>query len=124
MEIVDANLVLRYLLNDNEHLTELATEIIENKNIDLPFEVCAEVVYVLEKVYTTPRIEINHALSLLIKYPNIQTLDKLVLDKALEIYFQENIDFVDAILVAWNRIYDAVIYSQDKKVIKLCSKKI
>jgi predicted nucleic-acid-binding protein len=28
MEIVDANLILRYLLNDDEHLTGLAAEII------------------------------------------------------------------------------------------------
>jgi len=39
MLIVDANIVLRYLLLDNVELAEKASEIIENNNIFLPFEV-------------------------------------------------------------------------------------
>ncbi len=41
MEIVDANVVLRYLLNDNIAFTIEAGNIIENRQINLPNEVCA-----------------------------------------------------------------------------------
>jgi len=51
MIIVDANIVLRYLLNDTENLSEKAADILENNNVFLLNEVIAEIVYVLEKVY-------------------------------------------------------------------------
>jgi predicted nucleic-acid-binding protein len=120
MEITDANIVLRYLLRDNENLSQKAAEILENKTIHIPFEVCAEVVYVLEKVYSIPRENIQNALFILLDYNNLSTTDKTVLKEALKIYSSEKIDFVDSILIAWNHISDAKIHSFDKKVNKLC----
>lgn len=51
MKIADANVILRYLLNDNEELSDKAVKIIEDNEVLLPNEVIAEVVYVLDKVY-------------------------------------------------------------------------
>ncbi len=120
MEITDANIVLRYLLNDNEILSKKSVSILENSSVNLPFEVCAEVVYVLEKVYAVSRENIQNALTLLLEYPNIATSEKTVLIEALKIYHIENVDFVDAILVAYNHKMGATIHSCDKKVNKLC----
>jgi predicted nucleic-acid-binding protein len=108
------------LLEDDETLSEKSREIVDKNNIYFPFEVCAEVVYVLEKVYAVPRENIRNALTLLTEYRNISTNDKTVLLKTLEIYHIRNIDFVDALLVAYNKITGAVIHSFDKKVNKLC----
>ena len=36
MKIADANIILRYLLNDHEMLSEKATAIIENNKVFLP----------------------------------------------------------------------------------------
>ena len=120
MEIADANIILRYLLEDDETLSKKAGEIIDKINIHLPFEVCAEVVYFLEKVYVVPRENIRNALALLIGYQNISTNDKSVFISALEIYHTKNIDFVDALLVAYNQVTGAIVHSFDKKVNKLC----
>ena len=120
MEIVDANIVLRYLLNDHEVFSENAGIILENKTVYFPFEVCAEVVYVLEKVYDIPREKIRDALLLFIHYPNVTTTDKTILKEALKIYHSENVDFVDSILVGWNHVRGAFIHSFDKKVNRLC----
>lgn len=49
MEITDANIILRYLLKDNADFFLKARNIIEKNKIFIPVEVCAEVVYVLEK---------------------------------------------------------------------------
>jgi predicted nucleic-acid-binding protein len=76
-EIIDANIVLRYLLNDHEQMSKASTEIIEHTDVFLPFEVCAEVVYVLEKVYNVPCSNICEAILKLIQYPN--TFDKKVI---------------------------------------------
>jgi predicted nucleic-acid-binding protein len=120
MEIVDANIVLRYLLDDHEVFSENAGIILENKTVYFPFEVCAEVVYVLEKVYDIPREKIRDALLLFIHYPNVTTTDKTILKEALKIYHSENVDFVDSILVGWNHVRGAFIHSFDKKVNRLC----
>ena len=120
MEIVDANIILRYLLNDHETLSIKSKKIIEEKTIYIPFEVCAEVVYVLEKVYAVPRKQIEHAFILLISYPNITTNNNQVIKQALEIFQKENIDFVDSLLVAYNRVEAFTIHSFDKKLNKLC----
>ncbi len=49
MKITDANIILRYLLNDNEELSDKAAIIIENNEVFLPNEVIAEIVYVLKR---------------------------------------------------------------------------
>ena len=119
MEIVDANVVLRYLLNDNNAFTIEAGNIIENRQINLPNEVCAEIVYVLQKVYEVPRQEIVKSIIILLDYPNI-TADKFVLREALNIYHTQNIDFIDSILIASNHILGALIHTFDNKIKKLC----
>lgn len=108
MEIVDANVVLRYLLKDHKSHFPKSRQIIEKKELHIPAEVVAEIVYVLESVYQVPR-------------PNITTTDTHALLEAFNIYKMNNIDFVDALLVSYNRVHNHVIHSFDKKVKKLCN---
>lgn len=67
MNIVDANIILRYLLQDVQHFLEQAREKIEDQFIFIPNEVLAEVVYVLEKVYKVDRIHIFESLQNLLE---------------------------------------------------------
>ncbi len=120
MEIVDANIVLRYLLKDHNRLYHESKQILERNAIHIPTEVIAEIVYVLEKVYNVPANRISEALTKLLDYPNITTPDNAVCYESLTIYNSENIDFVDALLVCYNRIHGAIIHTFDKKVQKLC----
>lgn len=120
MEITDANIILRYLLNDNDALSAKAAQILEESLIHIPFEVCAEVVYVLEKVYSVSRSDIRNALTSLVGYSNISTNDTAVLKEAMLIYESQNIDFVDSILISYYRILGITIHSFDRKVNKLC----
>ena len=50
MQIADANIVLRYVLNDHTELSMRAAEILEYHDVVVPVEVICEVVYVLQKV--------------------------------------------------------------------------
>ena len=78
IEIADANILLRYLLKDiPEHFAE-ACEILENRSVWVPGVVIAEVVYVLEKVYKVPRIDIQHAIETLSVYKNIHSKKFLI----------------------------------------------
>lgn len=116
MQLVDANIVLRYILWDHENLAEQAKAILEHENIELPFEVIAEVVYVLEGMYEAEREEIQEGVLGLLKYPNIRTSDEDVLKQAFQIFSEKRLDFVDALLVGYNKVRKVKVFSFDKKV--------
>src|SRR5699024_5850203 len=82
MKIVDANIVLRYLLDDSEKMSEKAAEILENNEVYVPNEVIAEIVYVLEKVYKVENSEISDVLLKLFGYANLQVNDIEIVHEA------------------------------------------
>jgi predicted nucleic-acid-binding protein len=55
MQKVDANIVLRYILNDHTELSPKAKGIIEQYTVEVPVEVLCEVVYVLTGYYKIDR---------------------------------------------------------------------
>ncbi len=119
MKIADANIVLRYLLNDHEELSEKATVIIENNEVLLPNEVIAEIVYVLEKVYEVKNEEISDILLELFKYTHIVVDDIDVLEEAFLLFGKRRLDFVDTLLYAYNKVKGHQIYTFDKKLNRL-----
>lgn len=116
MNIVDANLILRYLLQDAVQFIEKARDKIENHHIFIPNEVIAEVVYVLEKVYKVERVNIFDALQKLLTYSNITTHDRSILVEALKVYSEIKIDFVDSLLFAYSKIGGHTVFTFDKKL--------
>ncbi|MBA9087194.1 putative nucleic-acid-binding protein [Fontibacillus solani] len=116
MNIVDANLILRYLLQDAVQFIEQARDKIENHHIFIPNEVIAEVVYVLEKVYKVERVNIFDALQNLLTYSNITTHDKSIFIEALKVYSEIKIDFVDSLLFAYSKIGGHTVFTFDKKL--------
>ncbi|GGI46284.1 hypothetical protein GCM10008018_16350 [Paenibacillus marchantiophytorum] len=116
MNIVDANLILRYLLQDAAQFLDQAKEKIENYNIFIPNEVIAEVVYVLEKVYKVERVHIFDSLQNLLFYGNISTHDRNILIEALKVYSEIKIDFVDSLLFAYSKIGGHTVFTFDKKL--------
>ena len=75
MSLVDANVVLRYLLDDHAELSPKAAEILERHAVTLPVEVGCEVVYVLQKVYAVERREIQRLLGDLL-HEGLVSMDK------------------------------------------------
>jgi len=116
MKIVDANVVLRYLLNDIEDQARLATNYLEQNKVFIPIEVVAEIVYVLERVYKINRKEISSKLTSLITYPNILNDNKDLIYESLKIYATRKIDFVDCILCSYKIVLGAEILTFDKKI--------
>jgi len=118
MRIVDANIILRYLLDDDPQFTAQAVKILEQGTVHAPFEVLAEVVYVMQGVYGIPRAEVSSTLGLFIKLPNITTNNSKVLAEALRLYAEKGLDFVDALLCAYHRVDGHEIETFDKKLKK------
>jgi predicted nucleic-acid-binding protein len=116
MKIVDANIILRYLLNDSEDLSKKSTEILENNEVFVPNEIIAEVVYVLEKVYKAERKDIYMSLKEILEYDNIEVINLELILSALTLFSERRFDFVDTLLYAYNRIESCEIYTFDKKL--------
>jgi predicted nucleic-acid-binding protein len=118
MAIVDANIVLRYLLNDHSQLSAKAAEILEQQDVELPIEAACEVVYVLQKVYEVPRQDIAQSLCEIINEKIITIDKKEVFIKGLEFYATTKLDFVDSLLWAYNAVEQKEILTFDKKLNK------
>ncbi len=122
MVYCDANIVLRYLLRDNEDQYKISLDIIEKKDVFLLNEVTAEIVYVLLKIYSIEKKKVSSILKKLFLYPNIYFYSKDVILDALDIFSENSIDYVDCILCAYNIIEDRKIISFDKKVVSFIKK--
>jgi len=113
MRLIDANILLRYLLNDNMQQKVLADEAIQNGSCTT-IEVIAEVVHVLLRVYKVSRSEISmaiHHILLDVKVENLKSLRY-----ALGLFNQTSLDFVDCLLVAYHKVLGVDILSFDKKL--------
>jgi len=122
MCLVDANIVLRYVLNDHPELSLKAAEILEHHEAVMPVEVMCEVVYVLQKVYHVAREQIRIKLSDLIDENLIAVEKPDVLKQALSIYCLKNLDIVDALLWAYHTFEGQEVFTFDNKL-RNCLKK-
>ena len=119
MVILDANMILRYLLNDNAEMSEIAETYINSGNVFVTIEVIAEVVYVLKGVYSVERGKIADVLTHFMNFVHCRDFDIVLL--ALKAFGENKIDFVDCILFAYHKIMNFEIATFDKKLLKLIS---
>ena len=82
MVYADANVFLRFILNDNKEMADYAETLLNNHEAFLLHEVIAEMVYVLNSVYNIKRKDISNELTKLLAYT--ETDDKAVIIQALK----------------------------------------
>jgi len=117
MILLDANYILRFLLQDNEKMFEEASEVIAKETCLLLNEVMAEVVYVLNGVYKTPRAVIAETLSRFVLLQNMTMYEsKSLFLQALKMYGNTKLDFVDCCICTLGNKYS--VKSFDKKLMK------
>ena len=119
MIIVDTNILLRYLLEDNEELSPKAIEIMDNNEVFIPTEVIVEVSYVLKKVYNVEKGKIYEAIKLLLDMDDVKFQNKDTIELAFNIYSEKNLDIVDCMLFAYNKNENYDIKTFDKKLDRL-----
>lgn len=116
---VDTNYIIRYLVNDNIEMANIAEEILTSKNVFISNEILAEVVYVLFGVYKISKIDISNELLKLIDFDNISVSNMKVIKQTFEIFKTKNLDFVDCLLCAYSNQDEIVTF--DKKLNKCIS---
>ncbi|WP_028841977.1 PIN domain-containing protein [Thermodesulfovibrio yellowstonii] len=100
---IDANVILRFLLEDHQELFQKAQEIMlkaeqgKLKLLVAPITI-AEVVWTLESFYEKPKEQIADILSAFICPDGIEAEENDVILSALESYKENNVDFIDAYL--------------------------
>ena len=118
MVVLDANVILRYLLNDNEAMAREAESIIKTEVTMVPIEVIAE--DVLKGVYSVDGNKIRDALMEFLS--EVTVAEKEVIQVGLDAYAENNLDFVDCILYAYSCVKKYDIKTFDKKLNKLLSR--
>lgn len=113
---LDTNYIIRYLINDDEKMAEIAENIILNSITYISNEVLAEVIYVLSGVYSIPKKDICEMLIQLISFENIQVENKSILIDTLNFFNDKSLDFVDCLLCRYSE--EDEIKTFDKKLLK------
>lgn len=96
-KLLDADAVLRYLLEDIQEQSDCVAETIK-AGAEVTVEVLAECVYVLSGVYHVSRSDIAESLGILLD--EVTCRRKRVAAAALGLYSGSSFDFVDCVLAA------------------------
>jgi predicted nucleic acid-binding protein len=119
-KIVDANVILRFFLQDDDDQFLKARSFIQKLELGkdeafLTDIVFAEVVWVLRKVYEIHRLEISEKFSKLINYRGVKTFfSKELYTEALKLYAKHSTDIQDILLALLARQTKATIVTFDK----------
>jgi predicted nucleic-acid-binding protein len=103
--LIDTNVVIRFLTKDHEELSEKSAEIfkkIEKGEIraKITESVLAEIVYVIMKIYGKDREFTAKIIKKILGLKGIVNRDKTQLKKALNIFVNQKVDIVDALLLS------------------------
>lgn len=121
--LVDTNIILRYLLADHKTFYQQSSMLFEKvrfgtARIVISESVLMECIYVLMEFYHVPKAEVVDKLSQIMRYRGIANDDKKVLLAAMELFAAENVDPVDALLLAKARINQWDLISFDERMSK------
>jgi predicted nucleic acid-binding protein len=119
---IDANIILRYILNDHEEFSPKAKEIIDKHIVEVPVEVLCEVIFVLTGYYNIDRQNVSTKLIRFFEETQCILLHQETILKALEYFGVNTLDFVDCILAAYAEVEKDTIYTFDVKLQKLIDK--
>ena len=118
MCLVDANVILRLILNDNAQMVAHSKEFIVDNEVLVRNEVLAEVVYVLTKVYGASRQDVANCMLAVITTENITVESQAIISYAVDLYGSSRLDFVDCLLCAYHVIDRQQVFTFDKALQK------
>lgn len=115
--LLDANAILRLLLNDSTEKNKIVKETIEKERCLALMSVIQECVYVLEHYYNVPRDQIKD------EFINLKTVvyveNEDIYDKAFDYFVKTpKLDFVDCLLCAYKELINIDVLTFDSKLKK------
>ena len=119
MPYIDANIILRYVLDDHAELSSKAKKIIGENAVETPIEVLCEVVFVLSRIYGIARKDITDTLLDFYETTNCILPHREAIIRGIEYFGEKNLDFVDCILAGYYEAEKIAIHTFDAKLEKL-----
>ena len=121
--LLDTNIIIRFLVGDNEEHLAKSTEYFEqielgSMEVEILSGVLMEAFFVLTKFYKLPKIEVISDLKTILSFEGVVNKDKVILFEALSIIENKNIDFVDALICAKCKFQNYEKLSFDKDLNK------
>jgi len=118
--LLDTNIIIRFLVGDNEEHLEKSTKYFEQIEqglieVEILSDVLMEAFFVLTKFYKLPKKEVISDLKVILSFKGIVNINKVILFETLSIIENKNIDFVDALICAKCRFqnYDKLSFDKD-----------
>ena len=121
--LLDTNIIIRFLVGDNEEHLAKSTEYFEqielgSMEVEILSDVLMEAFFVLTKFYKVPKVEVISDLKSILSFEGVVNKDKVILFEALSIIENKNIDFVDALICAKCKFQNYEKLSFDKDLNK------
>ena len=128
-KLIDANVVLRYLLRDNDALFKKASALLDRvksgeEAVVIPESVLAECVYVLMKVYKVDKLIISEKLKGLFAYKGVVNSDKRDLVDSLTLFGQTQLSIVDCIVCSKSINHGISLFTFDNDLKNIYTKKL
>jgi len=127
VSLIDANIIIRFLVKDNEKHFAISKEIFEQvqlgiEKVEILSEVLMEVLFVMTKVYTIPKNIVIEKLKSLLLLDGVVNDDKAVCIDVFSLMQNKNIDYVDALICTKSVLQGYGKISLDKDVMRKCEK--
>ena len=115
--LIDTNLIIRFLVNDDPQKVNRVEKLLKdksNKNILLD-TVIAEIIWVLGSYYSLSKKEVVEKIAALIHAETVEC-NSFLLSRALTLWEENNISYIDAYLSAVAELGNITIYSYDRRL--------
>ena len=117
--LIDANVVLRYLLDDDPEMSARAAALIQRVEqgkevVEITEVVLMEIVWTLTTFYQVPRKETSDKLTAFLSVPGVRAASRRICVRALRDFGDGAVDFVDCLLAARSRARSLPVYSFDE----------
>ena len=128
-KLIDANVVLRYLLRDDDALFKKASALLDRvksgeEAVVIPESVLAECVYVLLKLYKVDRLIISEKLRGLFAYKGVVNPDKKDLVDSIILFGQTQLSIVDCIVCSKSINNGMSLFTFDDDLRNIYSKRL
>ncbi len=114
--LIDTNLIIRFLVNDDPQKVSKVEKLLKDKNNTniILDTVVAEIIWVLSSYYGLNKSDIVEKVRALIHVETIEC-NAFLISRALTIWEENNISYIDAYLAAVAQLGEITLYSYDKK---------
>jgi len=127
ISLIDANVIIRFLVREENTLYVKSVEIIERVEkgelkVEILSEVLMEVLFIMTKYYKAPLRDIIEDLKIILRLQGVVNENKYILINSLDMMVEKKIDYVDALICSKSKLQGYGKISFDKDVMKKCER--